>query len=302
MTQGPIARVNTQGAVDLAALASAKHNQQQAERALANAPAGLVIDVTTATFERDVIEQSMTVPVVLDLWATWCGPCKTLSPLLEKLAVEYGGRWVLAKVDVDAEQAIAQAFQVQSIPSVFAVIKGQPIPLFQGALPESQLRQYLDELLAAAQQAGVSGQIAGGAEAAAAIAEPESDPRFEAAFDAIEAADWEGAEAAYRLVLDTDPLDQEAQAGLALVGMYRRASASDVVEPAVTDQDLLMAADHAGLAGRWSEAFELVLEVVRRSSGSERDVARARLLELFTVAGDDPAVPAARTALASALF
>ena len=104
-----------------------------------------MVDVSDASFQTDVMDLSMQVPVVLDLWATWCGPCKTLSPILERLADEYAGRWVLAKVDVDANPAIAQAFQVQSIPSVFAVVGGRPLPLFQGALPEPQVRAYLED-------------------------------------------------------------------------------------------------------------------------------------------------------------
>ena len=126
---------SARGAVDLGALATARQNQQKAAQAMANAPAGVVIDVTTENFQAEVIDRSMQVPVVLDLWAEWCGPCKQLSPILEKLAAEDGGRWVLAKVDVDAEQQIAAAFQVQSIPSVFAVIAGPagaPVP---GRLP-----------------------------------------------------------------------------------------------------------------------------------------------------------------------
>jgi putative thioredoxin len=303
---------SARGAVDLGALATARQNQQRAAEAVASAPAGVVIDVTTEGFQADVVDRSMTVPVVLDLWAEWCGPCKQLSPILEKLAAEDGGTWVLAKVDVDAEQQIAAAFQVQSIPSVFAVIKGQPIPLFQGAYPEAQIRQILDELLRVAAEQGVSGRITDVAdeapadaavEAAVETPEPPIDPRYEAAFDAIEAGDWIGAETAYRALLSSDPSDADAAAGLAMVGLYARTDG--VAEPAADLTDLsasLLAADFAALRNDWPRAFELGIGAVRFASGEDRDVARARVLDYFILAGDDPALPKARTALASALF
>lgn len=295
---------SARGAVDLGALASARQNEQQAARARATAPSGVIVDVTTASFEADVITRSMTVPVVLDLWATWCGPCKQLSPILEKLAAEGGGRWVLAKVDVDAEQQIAAAFQVQSIPSVFAVIKGQPIPLFQGAYPEAQIRQIIDELLRVAAEQGVSGTVDGAAPvddeaAVAGEADVPLDPRFEAAFDAIEAGDWAAAAAAYQAVLAAEPSDVDAQAGLAMVGVYQR---TDGVTPPVGDEPPLVAADFAVLTGDFPRAFDLGIAAVRAAAGEEREAARQRVLEYFLLAGDDPAVPKARTALASALF
>lgn len=134
------------GVVDLAAVKAAQEAKAKAEQARADAarqgggggavtPASLVIDVDEAGFEREVLQRSTEVPVVIDFWAEWCEPCKQLSPLLERLAVEYNGRFLLAKIDVDANQMLMQQFGVQGIPAVFAVVAYQALPLFQGPPP-----------------------------------------------------------------------------------------------------------------------------------------------------------------------
>ncbi len=124
----------------------------------------MIIDVTDATFEAEVLQRSMTTPVVVDLWAEWCGPCKTLTPILEKVVGETNGRVVLAKVDVDANPQVAQAFRVQSIPAVYAVDQGQVVANFMGAQPEAQVRTFVGELLGAAAGDEVAALIAQGDE------------------------------------------------------------------------------------------------------------------------------------------
>lgn len=304
--------LNMHGAVDLGAVAAQREAQERAAKAAANGVPGVVVDVTEATFEADVLQKSMSVPVVLDLWATWCQPCKTLSPILEALAAEYGGRFVLAKVDVDANQRVAQAFQVQSIPSVFAVVQGQPVPLFQGALPEPQVRQIIDELLAAAASSGLTPPAAEATEPAADAAdEPdEVDADEEAAYAAMGEGDWQAAEAAFRRLLERRPDDEDARAGMAAASLYARIgeadhqaalAAADVDPTDVAAQAL--AADIEAANGDVDGAFRRLIATVRATSGDERAAAREHLVDLFDVIGtQDPRVAAARVALANALF
>jgi putative thioredoxin len=310
--------MNLQGAIDLGAVAAAREAQAKAAQAAAQRAAdpvasNLIIDVTTSSFEADVITQSMTVPVVVDLWATWCEPCKQLSPILEKLALEYDGRWILAKVDVDAEQQIAAAFQVQSIPTVYVVIGGQVAPMFQGAMPESQVRQVVEAVLAEAEKAGITGRV-GLADGTAQESEnqnqtlqPPSDARFDAAEAALESGDWAKAIDAYKEILSVTPGDAIAKIGLLNVNLLQRTDGRDLaadVETMTLEMDsVLRAADSTFLMGEFADAFALLIEHLKNVTGAERDQTRERVLELFEIAGPtDPAVVKARIALTNALF
>ncbi|MDG4764296.1 tetratricopeptide repeat protein [Solwaraspora sp. WMMD406] len=302
----------TRGAVDLSSLRSAAPATPRpgtggptnagggpaaGPSAPAGAPAGggvAVIDVTEATFQAEVLERSMTTPVVIDFWAEWCQPCKQLSPMLERLAAEGGGAWVLAKIDVDSNQRLAQMFRVQSIPMVYAVVGGQPVDAFAGVVPESQLRQWIGAVLKA-----------GGV----AVEAPE-DPRLSEADEALMMGDLDAAEQAYRKILNEAPADAVAESGLAQVALARRVQG---VQPATVfaaaqaaPDDVaaqLLAADVEVLSGQAEQAYQRLIDLIRRSAGDDRETIRKHLVSLFTVAGpDDPVVTKARRALASALF
>lgn len=295
----------TRGAVDLSALRStAPPDTRPATPAQSGPPTGLpgspaggsaaVIDVTEANIQTEVLERSLTTPVVVFFGAAGYPESDEFAPVLERLAAEGGGTWLLARVDVQQHPRIAQMFQLQAVPTVYAIVGGRPVDAFPGVIPESQLRQWIQAVLKAG---GVS------------VAEPE-DPRLVEADDALMAGDLDAAEAAYKKILAESPADVAAEAGLAQVGVARRVAGADpraalaAAEQAPDDVEAqLLAADVEVLSGLAEQAYQRLVDLVRRTAGDDREKARQHLVSLFTIAGpDDPAVASARRALASALF
>ncbi|WP_103350412.1 tetratricopeptide repeat protein [Amycolatopsis sp. CA-128772] len=304
------------GAVDLSAL-KARADAAQRPTAPPARPAGdgpprpggegeAVIDVTEATFQAEVVERSLRQLVVVDLWAEWCGPCKQLSPVLERLAAESGGAWVVAKVDVDANPRIAQLFGAQSIPTIVAIAGGQPVDAFSGALPEPEIRKWISSLLDALRD-----KLPGirDAEAAGGPVEEPEDPRFTEAEEAFERGDFAAAQAAYERILDVEPANELAKNALAQVKFTARAESADPDAVAKADADpadlaaQLDAADLEIAANEVEAGFKRLIDTVRRTAGEDRNKVREHLVALFDLF--DPAddrVMKARRDLASALF
>ncbi|MDR2373083.1 MAG: tetratricopeptide repeat protein [Bifidobacteriaceae bacterium] len=273
-----------------------------------------VIEVEGQAAFQELVTLSATVPVVIDFWATWCEPCKQLSPVLERLAAEYGGRLLLAKIDVDKSQEIAAAFQVQSVPSVVALIQGRPVALFNGALPAEAVKNYFDELLKAAATVGVTGRVAPGA---APDAPPPLPPLHQAGYQAMERGDLAAARGAFAKALADSPADQVAKAALAQIELQERleagAEAAEASEASHASHAspadgggldaVLAAADQDVAAGQFAVGFGRLLEALRAAGPEDTERLRLRLLDLFEVAGpDEPAVAQARRRLTALLF
>jgi putative thioredoxin len=301
----PGPRIPAGRAIDLAALAAQREAQAAAEQRRGDGPV-VVFDVQEINFQTEVLNRSASVPVILDLWSPRSPQCATLTQILEKLAYEADGAWVLAKIEVDTNPRIAQALQLQAIPTVIAVVKGELVPLFEGPMPEPSIRQLLAQLMVIAQEAGLNVDAAPAAQGE----EADGDSRYDAAFAAIDEGDWDAADAAYRDILATDPNDEDAKLGLAQVELMRRTDGVDpaavIAEADASPADLRLAslaADVEVFEGRVEEAFARLIELVRNSVGDEKAAARDHLVGLFNLIGDaDPRVIKARTALANALF
>ncbi|MBR7830395.1 tetratricopeptide repeat protein [Actinospica sp. MGRD01-02] len=297
---------STAGVVDLSALKKPAAQPGTAASAAAGGSSAHVFHATEADFETSVIQRSAQVPVVLELFAEQYEPSAQLGAILEKLAEEFGGRFVLARVDVDANPQLAQAMRVQQIPAVKIVIQGQLIGEFDGVRPEAEIRQLLTDLVALAEREfGMTGPAD-----AAPLPAPPLDPLLAAAYEALEADDLDGAARALQNLLADQPAHPEAKVMLSQVELMRRTAAVDPdavlaaakdapddVEAQCSAADVLMASGHQ------EEAFALLLDAVRRFTGAEKDRARLLLIEYFELLGTEhPAVPKARQRLAALLF
>lgn len=296
------------GAVDLSALASPSPGAQPG--AGSGGGGTYAVDVTEQTFQTVALEASMQHVVVLALWSPRAPQSRDFVDVVGRAVDAQQGRILLARVDVDANPAIAQALQAQGVPLVVGLVKGQPVPLFQGTAEEAEVRQYLEQLVALAVQNGLSGRVA--AQPGAADEEPEQvdDPRFAAADQAFASGDTAGAIAEYERLAAQHPGDAEVAERLAGVKLFHRTKDADLQaaraaaadRPDDVDAQLLVAdLDISG--GHVEDAFARLVGLVRTLRDDDRDRVRERLLELFVVVGSaDPRVADARRALAAALF
>ena len=311
----PEPSISTRGAVDLSAL-NRPQSPPPGEPGGAPPADGYVLDVTDANFQQ-VVQDSTTYPVVMLLWIPTDQANAELGTLLGRLAEEYAGRFLLGRLDAQAYPQVAAAFQVQGVPTVVAVLQGQPLPLFQGGAPEEQVREVLEQLLAAAEQNGVTGRApaqGGGPEPEApAETEPVEEPLpplHQEAYDAIERDDLDAAAAAYSKAVKQDPKDADAVAGLAQVHLMQRTRGADLqtVRAAAADapQDVdaqLAVADMDMLGGKVEDAFARLLEMLPGADAEVKEKLRVRLLDYFEVVGPtDPRVGKARQRLAISLY
>lgn len=295
------------GAVDLGAIRARTEAAERAAAAPSPEGGSYVVDVTESMFQAEVIDRSFQVPVIVDLWADWSPPSKELSPILARLADEGGGAWILAKVETDSNPRLVEALQVQSVPTVKAVLQGSLVAEFNGALPEVEIRKFLAAVVQAA-----GGQLP--VEAAAledGSVEPEDDvdPRVDDAEDAVARGDLMAAEVAYSEILVGEPDHPIAGLALAQIQQLRRADAAGPHAIAHADADpqsvvaALAAADVELAQGQTERAFDRLLAVIRTTTGEDRGTARVGLVALFALVGDDdPLVIAARKKLMAALF
>ncbi|MEW5967401.1 MAG: tetratricopeptide repeat protein [Pseudomonadota bacterium] len=279
--------------------------------------AGHALDVGLADFNQNVLEASKQRPVVVDFWAPWCGPCKSLKPILEKLAAEYGGQFLLAKINSDENQELAARYGVRGIPNVKAFVGGEIVDEFSGALPEGDVRAFLDRLIPSpaesVRQQAAAARAAGDLPGALRLLAEASklDPvHVGVRLDATEIMlDLGEADEAKRLLGslpdDADPRVPQLKARLQFMGATGADEAALRARIAANENDLdarLALANLLIAAGRYEPGMDQLLEIVRRDRGFQDDVGRKTLLAVFDLLGGGELVSRYRRALASALY
>ncbi|AZZ55334.1 tetratricopeptide repeat protein [Rathayibacter iranicus] len=308
---------NLRGAVDLSSLVNRRTPPAGATAAPAasDAPAANPLLLTAGDAEFDqVVQLSSRVPVIVDLRAPWDEQSTSMTALLEKVVVSYAGAFVLVGVDVESAPQLAQAFQVQAVPTVAAIIGGRPVPLFSGLLAEDQLRDLLEQVLQLAAQNGVTGTIPVNADADPADkAEPEPEPlppHHQEAYDAIDRGDYSAAISEYETAIAQNPRDDLAVAGLAQVKLLHRLQgrtledirSTAAAEPSNLDAQLAVA-DLDVSGGHIEDAFDRLLAMFPRLDAEGKAATRARLLDFFEIVGrTDPRVTKARARLTTLLY
>ena len=278
---------------------------------------GHALDVSLADFQQHVLEESKHRPVVVDFWAPWCGPCKSLKPILEKLAAEYGGKFLLAKINADDNQELAARYGVRGIPSVQAFVDGEPVDEFSGALPEGEVRAFLDRLIPSpadelrvqAAELRAAGDIPAALQKLA-DASGIDPAHVGARLDAAELMlDLNEADEARRLIGsvpdDADPRVPVLKARLRFMGAAGEDEAALAARVAANENDLeawLKLANLLVAAGRYEAGMDQLLEIVRRDRGFGDDIGRKTLLSVFNLLNGDERVSRYRRMLSSLLY
>ncbi len=295
MTNVPLSPASLRGAVDLSALV----NPRPARPAAASGSAGK--PVTDETF-TEVLELSKTVPVIVEFFG------QGIEPILGAVIAQYAGRLAHAAVDATSNPGLVQAFQVQQVPTVAAVIAGRPVQLYVGDYPESEVRLVFDQVLQLAKEQGVVGTLPNATDAAATPVEEPLPPHHQEAFDAISAGDYDTAIAEYKKAIAQNPRDGLAIAGLAQVSLLKRldGTLADDIRVSAADGDFaaqLALADLELSEGDFAAAFDLLLTLFPTLDAADKNTARTRLLDYFEIVGGDaPLVVAARRRLTGLLY
>jgi putative thioredoxin len=311
MSDNNIAAAAGRGAVDLSGISATTSGAATSGAGASSPgiPAGLVQDLTDANF-NERLTATTRVAAVAVLWSARLPESRAGLEVIAEAAAALQGRLQVLSCDVDQSPTLFQAFRVQSVPTVVGLVQGQALPLFVGVPDDAQIRAALDQLVQFAVQNGVAGRVELGPAGDGADGDEAMSPHHEAAYDAIEAGDFDAATAAYERAIAEDPGDEDARLGLSQVALLRRTQGVDLqaarAAAAAAPEDIeaaFVVADLDLLGGHVEDAFARLLDLVRSTAGEDRDRVKDRLVELLAVVGNaDPRVRKARTALMSALF